>query len=178
MTYIDILKLGVTFFSGGLAGAVFTFMVNNYRNRIQKMLFAYMEDDVQSKVPAPVDEVMYTNLHMKKFQIKNTTNRDIEKFSVRFVFDLQAVIIDYVSHTKAGDSKTNITLTEGKKNECVLKVASFNRGDKVDLNLRVGNITNNDYYATEMDCIGFRLNRKDKRKKQGITTSLFSEALR
>ena len=172
------MKFGATFLSGGFAGAVLTLIMNNYRNSIQKMLFAYMEDDEQSKVPAPVDDVMYTNLHMKKFQIKNTTNRDIKNFSVRLVFDIQAVIIDYVSHTKAGDSKTNIILTEGKKNECVLKVDNFNRGDKVDLNLRVGNVTNNDYYATEMDCIGFRLNRKDKRKKQNITESRFSEALR
>lgn len=177
MLWTTVLKYGITFLGGGLAGAVFTHLGNNYRNRVQKMRFVYLEDDEQSKLPITIDGTMYTNLHMKKFQLKNTTNRDIDRFSVRFVFDMQAVIIDYVSHTKAGDSKTNITKAEGKENECVLKVEDFNRGDKVDVTVRVGNITDNAYYVTEMNSTGFRLSRKDKRRKQNLTKSRFSDAL-
>ena len=82
-----------------------------------------------------------------------------------------------MSHTKAGDSKTNITKAEGKDNECVLKVQDFNRGDRVDVTVRVGNISDNAYYVSEMNSIGFRLKRRDKRKKHNITKSIFSEAL-
>ena len=162
---------------GGLAGAILTQLCNFYRNRLQKMLCLYIEDDIQSKLPIKVDNVMYNNLHLKKFQLKNTTNMDLEKFSVRFVFDPNANIIDYSSHTKAGDSNTSISISNNKRNECVLSVNYFNRGDKVDVSLRIGNISQNAYYITEMNCIGFKLNNKDRRKKHGKTSSRFSKAL-
>lgn len=177
MDWITILKYGVTFLGGGMAGAIFTQACNHYKNRLQKLCCAYIDDEVQSKIPVMVDGVTYENLHLKKYQLTNTTNRDIEHFTVRFVFDLNASIIDYSSHTKAGDSRTNIIKAEKKDNECTLKVVDFNRGDKVDVTLRVGNISENAFYITELDSTGFKIKMRDKRKKQEKTRSRFSEAL-
>ena len=176
MDWTTVIGYGVSFLSGGLAGAVLNHIIANYKNRVQRMYCYYLVDDVQSKIPVAIDCTLYDNMHLKKFQLKNTTNKDIEEFSVRFVFDQGAIINDYSSHTKKGESKSNIAVQE-LKNECTLKVTNFNRKDKVDVTLRVGNIGSNSYFITEFDCIGFRIKCKDNRKKQAKTLSKFSDSL-
>lgn len=168
----------ISVLTGGLAGSFLTQICNHIRNRLQKVQCAYIEDDIQSKVPVQINKMEYSNLYFKKYQLKNTTNMDINKFSVRFVFDLNSSIIDYSNHTKAGEGKANVTVKGNKRNECILRVKDFNRGDKVDVTLRIANITENAYYITEMDSVGFKLKIKDKRKKQDKTSSRFSYALR
>ena len=177
MCWVTVLKFGVTFLSGGLAGSALTQVCNYYRNKVQKMRIYYLEDDVQFKIPVVIDGVSYTNMHLKKYRLKNTTNKDIDGFSVRFVFDLDASIIDFSSHTKVGDSKSNINFIDEKKNECTLKVKDFNRGDNVDITLRIGSISDNSFYITEFDSTGFRIALKDKRKKQKKTISHFTKDL-
>lgn len=169
-------KAILTFFGGGIAGACFTQLCSLYRNRVQKMKCYYLEDDVQFKITCKIGDMSYGNMHLKKFKITNTTNKDIDKFSVRFVFDLQSVIIDYSSHSKAGYTK--VAPKEDKPNECILRVNDFNRGDNVDVAIRIGNIGNNNYYITELESTGFRMKCIDKRKKFRKTKSTFSETLR
>lgn len=176
MDWAKVIGYGVSFLSGGLAGAVLNHIIVNYKNRVQKMHCYYLVDDVQSKIPVVIDNTQYDNMHLKKYQLMNTTNRDIEQFSVRFVFDQGAVINDFSSHTKKGESKSNIVVL-GSKNECTLKVKDFNRKDKVDVTLRVGNMSSNSYFITEFDSIGFKIKCKDKRKKQAKTLSKFSDSL-
>ena len=176
MDWPTVIGYGVSFFSGGLAGAVLNHIIANYKNRVQRMHCYYLIDDVQSKIPVVIDNTSYDNMHLKKFQLKNTTNKDIEEFSVRFVFDQGAIINDYSSHTKKGESKSNMDVRESK-NECTLKVKDFNRKDKVDVTLRVGNIGSNSYFITEFDSVGFKIKCKDKRIKQAKTLSKFSDTL-
>lgn len=177
MDWMTVAKYGFTFISGGCAGALINQLCTSYRNRLQKMKCYYIEDDVQSKLPVQIDRKQYENVCLKKFRVTNTTNRDIEKFAVRFVFDLKATIIDYSSHTKGGDSQSSIRIDAIRKNECKVYVEDFNRGDKLLVNLRVANVTDNSYYVTELGSTGFKVICKDKRKRLQRTKSLFSEAL-
>lgn len=128
-------------------------------------------------IPVKVDGVDYNNMHLKRFVIENTTNIDIEKFSVRFVFDLDSCIIDYVSHTKEGKNKSDITINATNKNECSLSVNNFTRGDKVRVALRIGNVSNNRYFITEYNSLRFNIVCKDKRKSKKKTDSCFSKDL-
>lgn len=177
MDWSKIMQYGLTFLGGGMAGAILTQICTNYRNRLQKLACNYLEDDVQSKIPVVVDNVNYGNLHLKRFQLINTTNKDIAKFSVRFVFDHEACILDFSSRTKSGDSKTTVTGKEEHRNECSLRVKDLNRGDKVDITLRIGNISHNMYYITEYESVGFKIQCRDKRKKQDKTRSKYSSGL-
>ena len=176
MDWATVIKYGIPFLSGGLTGAILNQACIQYRSRVQKMNCYYLMDDVQSKIPIVIDNTPYTNMHLKKFQLKNTTNKDIERFSVRFVFDQGAIINDFSSHTKKGESKSNIAVLESK-NECTLEVKDFNRKDKVDVVLRIGNIGTNSYFITEFDSIGFKIKCKDKRNEQAKTVSKFSDSL-
>lgn len=115
MDWIGLGKLLLTLFSGGLAGAFLNQWFAHQLNRLQKMHCHYMDDDVQSKLPVNIDDKPYRNVHLKTFDVINTTNRDIQKFAIRFVFDLKAVIIDYSSHTKAGTSITKVRTNRKKR---------------------------------------------------------------
>lgn len=172
----EIVKLIITFLGGGFVGALFTQICNWFRNRVQIMQCEYLEDDVQSKIHIKIGKISYNNMHLKKFRINNTTNKDIEKFAVRFVFDHQAMIEDYSSHTKSG--RTVVRPNKDKLNECVLRVNDFNRGDMAEITIRIGNIDKNDYYITELESTGFRIKCIDKRAKTRKTKSVFSEKLR
>lgn len=177
MALTPFIKYGMTFFSGGFAGALFTWGITCYKNRVQRMKCFYMEDEVQSMIPVKVDGVDYNNMYLKIFDIENTTNLDIKNFSVRFVFDPEASIIDYVSHTKEGKSKSGISIHATKKNECSLSVNNFTRGDKIKVVLRIGNVSDNRYFITEYNSLSFNIVCKDKRKSKKKTDSCFSKDL-
>ena len=40
---------------------------------------------------------------------------------------------------------------------------NFNRGDSIDYTFKVANVSENKYYVTEANCIGFRIICTDKR---------------
>ena len=109
MDWTRALDFAISFVSGGLGGAILTNLSNKYKNRVQRMYCYYLEDEVQSKIVVDVDGRPYDNMYRKKFKIKNTTNKDFKSFSIRFVFDAQSKIVDYSSHTKAGECRTIIT---------------------------------------------------------------------
>ena len=97
--YIPII---ISFLGGGFAGSLFNNWYSNYKNRIQLLDCYYTEDEVISKIPVTFQAQTHNNLHSKKFQIKNTTNRDINEIKVVFGFENCAVITNNKSFSKAG----------------------------------------------------------------------------
>lgn len=166
----------VSFISGGLAGALINWYISYKRGRLQKMRCEYVEDEVQHKYPVKIDSVTYNNVHFKRFDIINTTNIDISKFTIRFAFDLHSTILEAQHHSKRGFSKA-VKIDKRNKNECRVFFEDFNRKDNACVTFRVANITDNSYYCSEMNSIGFKIKCCDKRKDAKKSKSLFSKAL-
>lgn len=157
---------------GGIGGVVLTIIYNYLHNRIQKMMCHYIEDDILSKIPQHnEDHTIHENLHCKKYQIINTTNNDIATFKIYFQFDTTATIIDCFSASKEGYNRQCIKKNKQNQNEAVATVKNFNRGDKITYTFRVANITDNNYYVTESECMGFKIKCKDKRNSKGKSKS-------
>ena len=162
----------LTLVGGGIGGVVLTLIVGYLQNRMQKMHCHYIEDDILSKIPQQnADQTIHENLHCKKFEIKNTTNKDILAFTIFFQFDSTAIITDCFSASKEGYNRQKIKRSPSNKNEAVAYVKNFNRGDKITYTFRVANITENKYYVTESDCVGFKIKCKDKRNSKGRSKS-------
>lgn len=157
-------KIIFAFLSGGFLGSVFTFMVNIYRNKIQKMHCCYIEDDIMSKVPIlNNDGSINNNLHTKKFILKNTTNIDHETFGIIFEFDKTSKIIRDTNSTKSGIDKLSKSYT--KDNEYFATIRNLNRKEEVEFTFVIANITEDRINITETNCRGFKIVYKDKRKK-------------
>lgn len=155
----------VTLCSGGLAGSLLTVGWNFLRSKIQKMECHYLEDDVLSKIPQTnANNEIQQNLHCKRYKIVNTTNIDIAEFKILFQFDALAKITDCHSQSKEGFNRQKIRVNNGNKNEAEALVKNFNRGDCIEYVFTVANVTDNKYYVTEANCIGFKIVCKDKRE--------------
>lgn len=150
----------VTFFSGsGL-----TLIASSLKNRIQTLQCLYIDDEILSKLPVVNgDGSSYENIYCKKFQLRNTTNKDIDEIKVIFQFDASSDILESYCHCKAGHNFHR--MKKGKtKNECHVTVKNFNRKETIDFTFRISNIKDNNYYITEYDCKGIKIKCKDNRK--------------
>ena len=99
----------ITLLGGGLAGSLLTNGWNSWQTRMQKMDCHYMEDDILSKIPQVNDaNEVHQNLHLKRFKIINTTNRDIPTFRIIFQFDSTAIITECYSQSKEGFNRQRI----------------------------------------------------------------------
>ena len=166
------LETFIALVGGGIGGVFLTIMYNSLQNRMQKMMCHYIEDDILSKIPQHnEDQTIHENLHCKKYEIINTTNKDIADFKIFFQFDSTATIIDCFSTSKEGYNRQSIKKSTQNNNEAVANVRKFNRGDKITYTFRVANITENNYYVTESDCMGFKIKCKDKRNSKGKSKS-------
>lgn len=155
----------VTFLGGGLMGSILTAAWKSWRLRMQKMECHYIEDDVLSKIPQTnANNEIQQNLHCKRYKIVNTTNIDITEFKILFQFDALAKITDCYSQSKEGFNRQKIRVNNGNKNEAEALVKNFNRGDCIEYVFTVANVTDNKYYVTEANCIGFKIVCKDKRE--------------
>lgn len=155
---------------GGLAGSLLTNGWKTWRSRMQKMECHYLEDDILSKIPQiNENNIIQQNLHCKRFKIVNTTNKDITEFKVLFQFDSSAKIVECYSQSKEGFNRQKIRVNNRNDNEAEALVKNFNRGDFVEYVFKVADVTENKYYVTEANCIGFKIKCMDKRtdtKKQ------------
>lgn len=169
----------LTFVGGGLFGSIATAAISWYKGRIQIMECHYIEDDILSKIPQKNDdnEVVHQNLHFKRFKVKNTTNRDIEKFKVIFQFDSTSQIVDCYSSSKEGYNEQKILRNKRIQNQAEAVVVNFNRNDEIVFHIQVANIDNNDYYVTESDCMGFKIKCIDKRRDAKLSVSKQSNKL-
>lgn len=149
---------------GGLAGSLLTTVWSTWKSRIQKMSCHYIEDDILSKIPQLNDEnEVQQNLHLKRFKIINTTNRDITDFKIFFQFDSTAIITECYSQSKEGFNRQKIKSNKTNVNEAEAQVRNFNRGDSIEYTFKVANVSENKYYVTETNCIGFKITCTDKR---------------
>lgn len=154
----------ITLLGGGLAGSLLTNGWNSWQTRMQEMDCHYMEDDILSKIPQVNDaNEVHQNLHLKRFKIINTTNRDIPTFRIIFQFDSTAIITECYSQSKEGFNRQRIKQNRTNPNEAEALVRNFNRGDSIEYTFKVANVSENKYYVTEADCIGFRIKCTDKR---------------
>ncbi len=154
----------ITLLGGGLAGSLLTTGWSTWKSRMQKMSCHYMEDDILSKIPQLNDaNEVQQNLHLKRFKIINTTNRDITNFKIFFQFDSTAIITECYSQSKEGFNRQKIKTNKTNPNEAEAQVRNFNRGDSIDYTFKVANVSENKYYVTEANCIGFRIICTDKR---------------
>ena len=168
----------LTLIGGGLGGSLITIGANAIRNRLQKMECHYIEDDILSKVPLVRDDnTTHQNLHCKRFRVKNTTNKDISEFKIIFQFDASAVITDCYSRSKEGYNKQKIRKSKDDSNQAEALVRNFNRGDSIEYTFEVANITDNSYYVTECNSIGFKIEVKDKRKASNRSKSKRSDEI-
>lgn len=124
----------------------------------------YLEDDVLSKVPQVNDaNEIQQNLHLKRFKIVNTTNRDIQDFKIFFQFDSTAIITECYSQSKEGYNRQKIKANKTNRNEAEAQVRNFNRDDSIEYSFKVANVSENKYYVTESNCTGFKISCSDKR---------------
>ena len=163
-------------FFGGLGGVILTLstshVVSYLKNKMQIMECHYVEDDILSKVPLKDEnEIIQKNLYCKRFKLINTTNKDIESFKVIFQFDENSTITNCYSISKEGYNIHPIKKTKRNQNEATAIIKNFNRSDDIEFVITVANITENRYYITESESIGFKIICKDKRKDKVKTKS-------
>lgn len=159
-----ILAMILTFVGGGLCGSLATAGINSYKGKMQIMDCFYLEDDVLSKIPQVNEEnILQQNLHFKRFKVRNTTNRDIERFKIIFQFDTSSNIVECYSSSKEGYNEQKVTRNKKNPNQAEAIVVNFNRGDEIVFHFQVANIQDNNYYVTESDCLGFKIRCYDKR---------------
>ena len=161
---MGVITIVASLIGGGFAGSLLTTGVQSWRSRLQKMECDYIEDDILSKIPINTSNAVQQNLHCKKFKIKNTTNADIVEFKLFFQFDTLAEITECYSQSKEGFNRQSIRVNKKNKNEAEALVKNFNRGDCIEYVFKVANVTENKYYVTEANCVGFKIVCKDKRK--------------
>ncbi len=155
----------ITEILSAIAGSALTLIIQSVRHRLQKMHCHYLDDEILSKIPQlGVDNTIQENLYCKKFEIINTTNKDIRKFSVLFQFDPAAIVKDSYTQSKEGYDIHKIIKNKKFPNQAEILIQNFNRGDSVQCVFNVANITNNSYYVTESNCLGFKIKCKDKRR--------------
>lgn len=160
---METLKLIVSFFSGGLAGAIFNHYISRHKNKIQHLCCYYVEDEVISKLPISFGDTTHDNLQSKKFIIKNTTNKDIDSIKVIFEFEPQAVVTKWQTYSKAGNNIPKGSIY-AKKNECQFVIKHFNRDETVEIFLEIGNIEEDKFNITEQNITGVKIKYLDKRK--------------
>lgn len=161
------------------AGGIFLTLGYSYiKNRKQIMMCHYLEDDILSKVPQKGEnEMLQENLHCKRFKLINTTNQDYKEFKVLFQFDETSVITDCYSKSKEGYNRQKIRPNKTNRNEAEAFIKNFNRKDWVEFTVTIANITDNKYYITETNCIGFKIKCKDKRKNTAKSKSQQSDVV-
>ena len=160
----ETLKQIITFCSGGLGGSILTLLAQKYAHRLQTMKCFYLEDDIQSKIPLAIEDgKMFNNVYCKRFLIKNTTNSDIEHFKIIFQFDNSGSIIDCSTSSKEGINHHKIKCLPRNKNAAEATINNFNRNEEIEFYFRLGDISINEYYIKEKDCIGFKIKCIDKR---------------
>jgi hypothetical protein len=158
-----LIKVGLPFLTGGLAGATTTIIHNRVRGKIQTMECHYIDDDVISKLPVPATEgETHNNIYSKQFILKNTTNSDHKDFVIIFEFDITAKIIRYTDTTKGGVDRLKKKLL--KPNEYMATIKNFNRKDEVKFIFEIANVSDDCINITEDNCTGFKIQLKDKRK--------------
>jgi hypothetical protein len=158
-----LIKLGLPFFTGGLAGSSLTILYNRHRSKIQIMECHYIDDAVISKLPvAGLEGVIHNNIYSKQFILKNTTNCDQKHFEIIFEFDMTAKIISYTDISKRGYGRLKKKLL--KQNEYSAAIKNFNRKDEVVFIFEIANVSEDSFNVTEDNCTGFKIQLKDKRK--------------
>ncbi len=154
----------LTFVGGGLCGSLATAVINSYKGKMQIMECHYLEDDILSKIPQVNEEnVLQQNLHFKRFKVRNTTNRDIDRFKIIFQFDSSSNIIECYSSSKEGYNEQKVSRNKKNPNQAEAIVVNFNRGDEIIFHFQVANLEENTYYVTESECLGFKIKCYDKR---------------
>lgn len=161
---MGVITIVASLIGGGFAGSLLTTGVQSWRSRLQRMECDYIEDDVLSKIPINANNAIQQNLHCKKYIIINTTNKDIAEFKLFFQFDPLSEITECYSKSKEGFNRQKIRINKMNKNEAEAFVKNFNRGDSIEYVFKVANVSENRYYVTEADCVGFKIVCKDKRK--------------
>ena len=148
---------------GGLAGAILTWGITTYRNRMQEMHCHYIDDDVITKIPVVTEQGEHQNIHAKEFKLINTTNRDVVQFRIIFEFDAQSKILKHDTFSKTGKNSHKAKLI--KPNEVSFTIKNFNRYDESKFKFDIANLNQDVYNITEAECIGFKIVPIDKRKK-------------
>ncbi|CAM1346951.1 hypothetical protein [Tenacibaculum insulae] len=156
-------KLIVSFLSGGLAGAIFKHFVDKQKNKIQKLECRYLEDEVISKLPIAYEDTTHNNLHSKKFEIVNTTNIDIAEIKIVFSFESESVVAKWTTYSKAGNNIPKGRIYT-RKNECQFIIKNFNRKEKVEVYLEIGNVNQDKFNITELNITGIKAKYVDLRK--------------
>lgn len=159
-----IVTMILTFVGGGLCGSIATAAINSYKGKMQIMECLYLEDDILSKIPQVNEEnILQQNLHFKRFKVRNTTNRDIERFKIIFQFDSSSNIVECYSSSKEGYNEQKVSRNKKNPNQAEAIVVNFNREDEIIFHFQVANLEENTYYVTESECLGFKIKCYDKR---------------
>lgn len=174
----ETLKVILTLCGGGAAGSIITHLIQKYNHRLQIMKCYYMEDDIQSKIPLAIEDgKMFNNVYFKRFKIKNTTNKDIDHFKIIFQFDNSGSIIDCSTSSKEGINHHKIKCLPKNKNAAEATITNFNRDEEIEFVFRLGDISKNEYYIKEKDCIGFKIKCIDKRHAKEKSKSKQSDTV-
>ena len=175
---LSVMKYGFGGVGCTLLGAFINRWSANRKNRLQTMSCYYIEDEVLSKIPIKNENnTVHENIYCKKFRIINTTNKDILKFKIIFQFDSTAEIIECYSHSKEGWNQQQIKQNPVDKNQADATVKNFNRGESIEYTFKVANISDNKYYVSECNCVGFKIECKNKCSRNNRTKSNKSDKL-
>lgn len=160
---VETIKLIISFFSGGLAGAILNHYIAIQKNKIQHLCCFYTEDEIISKLPISFGDTTHGNLQAKKFIIKNTTNKDIDSIKIIFEFEKHAVVTKCVTYSKAGNNIPKGKISSNG-NECSFVIKHFNRKETIDVHFEIGNIIKDIFSITEQNITGVKIKYLDKRK--------------
>lgn len=159
-------------FGGGLAGSLVTALIGHFKKKMQKMECYFIKDEILSKIPITgEDNVVHANIYCKTFKLKNTTNIDIADFQIVFQFDASADILECISRSKEGYNKQKIKKSKDNKNEARAFIRQMNRNDEIEFTFRIANVTEDKYYISEYNCLGFKIICKDKIKNHNSNQS-------
>ena len=156
------------------SGSVITMLINKYANRIQIIQCYYLDEDIMSKIPVSNPTgIIHSNIFTKKFEIVNTTNKDLSEFKLIFEFDASSKILSSIDISKTGSNK--FKKKKLKENEVSFVIKNFNRKDKVSFVFEIADITDNHISVVEDNCIGIKVVLQDKRSAKVPSKLLLKE---
>ncbi len=146
---------------GAVLGGAISLGVYFLINRIRLINCSITKNELQASIPVVINNTNYRNVYLKTVLVKNKSGKDIKKINIIFRFDDDAVVIECHSNSKEGFDKQKINISKTEKNTAVAYIKNMNRSDKIEYTIRVANVTENTFSATECDIIGFKVKVKE-----------------
>jgi len=146
------IQLIIGLIGGGLGGSVLTFIANIFRGKIQYITAKVTVDEFIVKIPAIIDGKKYESIKYMEFEVENTTNKDLDKCDVHFVFPPGAKIYEFSNISKLGVDK--IKKISKEEHRICFRIRTFNRKNKTTFKLKIADLPKNEYFIEVSGALG------------------------